>query len=98
MDSEGWKAWEKSDLYLLTKARPDRARKALSGRLFLYAGDRDEVGLYETTNEYSELLDEMNIPHVFKVLEGAHHIDYLGREAFLRDLWQTAWNSTKEGP
>ena len=96
VDPEGWKALEKSDLYPLTKARPEKSREALSGRLFLYVGDKDEVGLFEPAREYSELLNELKIPHQFRVFEGAHHIDYLGRKEFLAGLWQTAWDCMRK--
>jgi pimeloyl-ACP methyl ester carboxylesterase len=95
IDPAIWQEWEKRDLYLATARDPVRARRALAGRLFLYAGKRDEFGLAETTAEYSRLLDQLQIPHEFELRDAGHFADE-GSKAFRRGIWDRAWQAVSE--
>lgn len=96
IDANVWRHWEKYDLYLLTKANPELARQRLSNRVHLYIGTKDEFGLYPTTKEFSELLQQLCIPHELKTFKGATHGSYFfDSPNMIQDLWRTIVISLK---
>lgn len=84
---EIWSIWKENDIGEWARSHPDEARATFSNRLALIVGDRDEFGLYATTQKFSETLKSLSIPHQLKVVEGGGHSDYLEEEKFVAECW-----------
>ncbi|MGE0495747.1 MAG: alpha/beta hydrolase [Vulcanimicrobiota bacterium] len=94
IDPEVWAYWEAHhDLYLWARAHPEEARRRFDGHLYLYVGEKDEFGLAPVAAEFSQLLDGLGIKHLYQVAPGAGHSDYVEKDAFLRQLWSTAYQA-----
>lgn len=96
LQSEVWKLWQDNDLNLWAQSNPSEAKKCFADRLILYVGDKDEFGLFETTQAFSETLLKLEIPHAFRVVPGAGHTNYLERPAFAKELWSACYDLAQE--
>jgi alpha-beta hydrolase superfamily lysophospholipase len=88
---EVWKQWETNDQTLWVESHSDQARQVFSNHLALFAGEKDEFGLAETTLHFSRTLKTLDIPHQMKLIPGAGHTNYLDRPAFQRELYRTCY-------
>lgn len=88
---EVWKRWEGNDLTLWVESHSDQARQALSNRLALFVGEKDEFGLAKTTLHFSRTLKALDIAHQMKLIPGAGHTNYLDNPAFQRELYNTCY-------
>jgi enterochelin esterase-like enzyme len=82
-----WELWKENDMGHWARSHPTESREAFSNRLALFVGDKDEFGLYQTTRQFSETLKSLNIPHEYRVVEGAGHSDYLEEPEFVTECW-----------